>query len=842
METFFQDIRHGLRVFFRSPLLMITIVLTLGLGIGANTAIFSLVNAVMLRPLPVKNPQELVVVGDPALVKLRADGSPPRTDIYSYPLYRDFRDSQTVFSGMLVSGEVNRVRVAKPGTGTQAIPITDQALASLVSGNYFSVLGVNPYLGRTLTQEDDDVPDAHPLAVVSYGFWTEKLGRDPAAIGSTLLLNRYPFTLIGVAQPGFFGDTIGDRQDIWVPVTMQAALLPGRPWLKSYSASFLHIIARLKPGVTMNQAAANMNLIFQQQVAGPLAAKFPGLDRQAITNLHVEVTEGSRGFSLVRGRYKQPLFLLVGIVGLVLLIACVNVANLLLVRALGRQKEVAVRLAIGAPRIRIIRQLLTESILLALAGGAMGIAVAYWGTGVLLQMSRTTGTEATIDLNVLGFTLGVSLLTGILFGIVPAVRSLDVALTSALRSKTEGTGKFRYGPFHWNWGKVLATGQVALSVAVLFAASLLVRSMQKLRDVDLGYNQENLVLLRTDPLSAGYKAFEQRVNYANQMASRLAGLPGVQAVTFSKNGLFSGSDSSDQIKVENFIPRKDADLQAPTERVGANYFSILKIPMISGREIGAQDLESTHRVAVINDEMARFYFGSSDPIGRKITIDDPTLKNPTMEIVGVAGNARDQALRGKVPRRFYVPLSQSEDPTGELHFILKTSGNPEPIIEMARKEIKGFDANIPIISTRTLTLAVDESINGEILIAKLSGFFGIVALLLASVGLYGVMSYIVTRKTRSVGVRMALGAQRIDVLFMVLWEALTLVVIGIVVGVPVALVAGHMFSSMLFGLSSTDPAAMSIVIALLGTVALVASYIPARRATRVDPIIALRDE
>jgi predicted permease len=842
METFFQDIRHGMRVFYRSPLLVITIVLTLSLGIGANTAIFSLVNAVMLRPLPVKNPQELIVVGDPALVKLRADGSPPRTDIYSYPLYKDFRDAQGVFTGMLVSGEVNRVRVAKPGSGNQATSITDQALVSLVSGNYFSVLGVKPYLGRTLTPEDDDVPDAHPLAVVSYGFWVEKLGRDPSIIGATLLLNNYPFTVIGVAQPGFFGDTIGDQQDIWTPVTMQAAVLPGRPWLKNYGASFLHIIARLKPGVTPNQAEANLNLIFQQQVAGPLAAKFPGLDRQAITNLRLKVTDGSRGFSLVRGRYKQPLFLLVGIVGLVLLIACVNVANLLLVRAMSRQKDVAIRLAMGAPRIRIIRQLLTESILLAFAGGVLGIAVAYWGTGVLLQMSRTTGTEASIDLHVLVFTFAVSLLTGIFFGIVPAVRSLDVALTASLRSKTEGSGKTHYGPFHWNWGKVLVAGQVALSVTVLFAASLLVRSMQKLRDVDFGYTQENLVLLRTDPLSAGYKAFEQRVNFANQIASRLAGLPGVQAVTYSKNGLFSGSDSSDTIKVENFVPRSDADLEAPTERVGTNYFSILKIPMIAGREIGSQDTESTHRVAVINEAMAKFYFSSADPIGRKIVINDPDLKYPTIEIVGVAGNARDQSLRQEIPRRFYVPLSQSQDPTGELHFILKTSGNPDPVIAEARKEIKTFDSNIPIISARTLTLAVDESINGEILIAKLSGFFGIVALLLASVGLYGVMSYIVTRKTRAVGVRMALGAQRTDVLLMVLREAFLLVIIGIAIGVPVALMAGQMFSSMLFGLSSLDPLGMSIVVLLLGTVALIASYIPARRATKVDPIIALRDE
>jgi predicted permease len=842
METFLQDVRYGLRTFRKSPLLMVMIVLTLALGIGANTAIFSLVNAVMLKTLPVEDPKHLIVVGNPALVHLRADGSPPRVDMFSYPLYRDISDANNVFSGMLASGEVRRVRVTRSVEGKLASSITDQGLAALVSGNYFSVLGLSAYRGRLLTPADDDVPDAHAVAVISYGFWIEKLGAASGLIGQTLLFNNYPFTIVGIAPPGFFGDTVGDRQDVWVPVTMQAEMFPGRLWLKDYGASWLHIIARLKPGLTITQARANLNLIFHQELEGPLKGKFPGLDLHAFDSLQVEVSEGGRGFSVLRGRYQEPLFLLMGIVGLVLLIACVNAANLLLVRALGRQREVAVRLAIGAPRVRILRQLITESILIGAAGGATGLAVAYAGTRVLLQMSRTTDTQVYIDLHVLLFTAGMSLVTGVLFGLAPALRSLNVELTSTLRTKNGGMEGSRTRAVPWNWGKVLVAGQVALSLSVLFAAGLLVHSMQKLQDVDLGYDQENLALLRADPLTGGYKTLQQRVNYANQVTARLASLPGVQSVTFSKNGLFGNSDSSDQIKVENFIPTKEGDLESPTDRVGPNYFSLLKIPLIAGRGIDTRDVEGSQRVAVVNQSMARFYFGAADPMGRKIVIDDPTVKNPTIEIVGVVADARDHNLRGPLPRRFYVPLAQSEDPSGELYFIIKTSGNPEMVLAMARKNITAFDTNVPIINAQTLTFAVNESINSDILVAKLSGFFGIIALVLASVGLYGVMSYIVTGKTRAIGVRVALGAQRSNVLWMVLREALTTVAIGVVVGVPVALITGTVFSSMLFGLTSRDPAAMLTVVFMLGSVALVASYIPARRATRVDPVIALREE
>ncbi|HYL91832.1 MAG TPA: ABC transporter permease [Alphaproteobacteria bacterium] len=845
IDTTARDVRYALRMLRKSPGFTAVVVLTLALGIGANTAVFTLMHAVLGKTLPVNDPSGLVVVGDPTLVHLRASGSPPRVDIFSYPLYTNFRDSNSVFSGMLASGQVNRVRVSRVGE-TNTGSISDQTLGTLVSGNYFSVLGVGTYLGRPLTPEDDDVPDAHPVAVVSYGFWKEKLGADANIIGQTFLFNGYPFTVVGVAQPDFLGDTVGDREDVWFPVTMQAELLPGRTWLKQYEASWLHLIARLKPGVSTAQAQAQLNLLFQQQVDGALLNRTQGsdargFDRASLKKLKVEVSPGGRGFSQLRGRYQEPLWLLMGIVGLVLLITCVNVANLLMARALGRQREISVRLALGASPLRIVRQLLVESFQLAFVGGALGLLVAYWGVGVLLQMTRAGDFEAHLDLPILLFAFAVSLVTGLLFGLAPALRMLDSAIVSGLKSRSEGqSGLGTSGRLPW--GKVLIVGQVALSVWVLFAAGLFVRSMQKLRQVDLGYNEDKLVIVRVDPITGGFKTFAQRVQLADQMAARLSGLPGVRAVTFSKNGLFGGADSSDDIKIDGYIPAKPDDLEAPAERVGPNYFSMLHIPIISGREIDGNDSDVSNKVMVINTALAHFYFGNANPLGKRIWAEDDDNRWTAFEIVGIAGDARDHTLRGKVPRRLYLPLRQSNDNTGEISFILKATGNPEPLVQLARKEIRSYSPTLPILGTSTLVDRVSESINSEIMIAKLAGFFGVIALILACMGLYGVMSYNVAGKVKAIGVRMALGARRNQVLWMVLRETLFLTGFSILIGLPVALTSAQLLRSMLFGLAPADPVTLSVALLGIVLVALAAGYIPARRAASIDPIIALRNE
>ena len=608
MGTFFQDLRYALRMLRKNPAFTAVAVLTLALGIGANTAIFSLENAVMLKMLPVKNPGELVVVGDPTDVHSRHLGSPDVVS-FSYPLYRDISQGNSVFSGMLASGEAHRVRV----TGDSG-EISSDSTGVLVSGNYFSVLGVNALYGRVITPDDDSGAGAHPVTVVSYAFWKNKLGEKPNIVGQTLRINNYPFTVIGVAPPGFYGDTVGDAQDFWVPVTMQEQIITGRKWLDSYNVTWLHVIARLKPGVSVANAAANVNLVMQQLVSGPLKAKLSKDDIDNLKSDKVEVSAGGGGFSDLRGDFKQPLLLLMIIVGLVLVIACVNVANLLLARAASRQKEFAVRVAIGAAPGRVVRQLLTESILLAFAGGALGLLLAQWGTSALLKLSKNRDLEASPDMRVFLFTAAVCLLTGILFGLIPALRSRKVAVALTLKSGSQNGNSAAAG---WNWGKLLVTGQVALSLLVLFVAGLLVRSLQNFRNVDLGYNREHLLLVSTDPLAAGYNK-ERISNFANELATQISNLPGVRAVTALRMGCSAEANLETASRWKATPQRMTKILQAAFDQVAPNYFSTVGIPMLLGRDIGLQDTETSPRVAVINETHGAVLFWQGKSYRQKI--------------------------------------------------------------------------------------------------------------------------------------------------------------------------------------------------------------------------------
>lgn len=840
METLLQDVRYGIRMLVKSPGFTVVAVLTLALGIGANTAIFSLINAVLLRMLPVKNPGELVVVGDPGRANDRSLGT-PQVDIFSYALYKDLRDGNHVFSDLLASGNEHRLKVETDRSGE----ITTDATGALVSGNYFSVLGVNALAGRTLLPDDDRVIGGHPVAVVSYRFWQEKLSGDPGVVGQSVRLNGAPFTIVGVGPAGFIGDTVGDTQDFWIPMMMQGQIIHSREWLKTYNVSWLRLIGRLKPGENIARAKADLNVVFQQVLNGPAKSKIEADDMAELHKSQINVVEGGRGFSDLRPGFHEPLYLLMGMVVLVLLIACVNVSNLLLARASARRKEIAVRLSIGASRARLVRQLLTESLLLSFGGAAFGLLLASWGTHALLRLSLgrlgQDKLQASLDPRVLAFTAAVALLTGILFGLIPALRSFKFEVTPALKESSTATSSESKAS-GWNWGKALVVSQVALSVLVLFAAGLLVRSLSNLQNVDFGYNREHLLLIRTDPLSADYKP-PKLSQFYDEVARRLANLPGVRGVSASMNGLFSGSESATTMKVEGYVPAHDEDRTIYLDAVGPDYFSTLGVSMILGRDIRPQDTATSPQVVVVNEAMARFYFKDSNPIGKKIWADDDEhRKLPPYEIVGVARNAQDHDLHQQVQRRFYVPIAQYPDALSNLNFEVRTVGDHQAVVEAARKEIAAFDSRVPVLRIRTLNELVNNSINNEIMIARLSSFFGVLALLLACVGLYGVMSYAVSGRTREIGVRMAVGASRQDVLLMVLRGAMTLIVVGVLIGIPAAFATSRLIQSMLFHLTAFDPLSMGAVILLLGAVATIAGLIPARRATKVNPMVALRYE
>ncbi|MCU1286252.1 MAG: hypothetical protein JWO13_2602 [Acidobacteriales bacterium] len=848
METLLQDLRYSLRTLRNSPGFTAVAVLTLALGIGANTAIFTLINAVMLKMLPAQNAQELVVLGDPTAAHSRSMGT-PTTELFSYPLYRELRDRNAVFSGVMAAGEMHKLKVTRPsGEG-----VTDDALGALVSGNYFSVLGVNTLIGRPLTDDDDKLPGAHPVAVISYSLWKQKFALSPDVLGQSVRLNGYPFTIIGVTPQGFYGQVVGDVQEVWIPIMMQAQVMPGRNWITESAAagnhqhpenvSWLNVMARLKPGVTVEAAKANVNLVFKQMLEGSYGAKLTSDDLAEVKKNTIDVVPGARGLSELRGDFQKPLYLLMAIVGLVLLIACVNVANLLLARASQRKREIAVRLALGAKPSRLVRQLLTESVVLAFFGGAFGLFAAMWGARVLLKVSSLdtvkNGLEVQPDLKVLAFTAGICVLTGLIFGLVPALRAVHVELNSTLKSQAQGNGGS--GGRGWNWGKLLVVSQVGLSLLVLFAAGLLVRSLRNLQNLDVGYNRQHLVLASIDPVAAGYNK-EQISALVPELTQKMARIPGVQAASVSAMGLFSGIESANTVKVEGFAAANDRDKVAYFDRVAPDYFKVLGIPLLLGREISAQDREGAPVVAVINESMAKFYFKNENPVGRKFWIDDEEHRNKPILVVGVAKDARDRQLRGEVRRRYYLSITQPEDDLGSAIFEIRTVGDPEGVTNSVRSELKNFNSAIPINSVRTLDYLVDNSISNEIIIAKLSSFFGGLALLLASIGLYGIMSYTVNGRTKEIGVRMALGAQRKNVLWLILREAMILVVAGIAVGIPAAIASTKLISSMLYGLSGSDPVSMAAVILLLGSIAVVASYIPARRATKVDPMVALRYE
>src|SRR5882762_52429 len=837
-EDFLIDVRYGLRVLRKNPAFTIVAILTLALGVGANTAIFTVINAVMLRALPVQRPQQLVTVGDPAKVYSWGTGT-PRTDAFSYPLYQEVRDHNDVFSSLLASSNLGNLRITIEG-GPETVR------GRLVTENYFQTLGVEALRGRTFMGDENRIPGGDPFLVISYGYWQRRFSGDPAVIGRNVRLNNYPFTIIGVGPPGFFGEVVGDRPDLWAPMMMQSQLMPGRDFLESVNDSALLLMGRLKPGITIEQARTNVNTAVKQALTVTLSTRLSADDRDAVrkVKMAVEVSSGSRGLSRLRHEFSIPLLLLMAMVVLVLLVACVNVANLMLARSAMRQREIAVRLAMGAGPGRIVRQLLTESVLLACLGGALGMVLAHWGSAVLVNLANTSQSAGSplslgLDWRVLGFTGVICLSSVLAFGLAPALRFLRVKPGVALKEGAHYAEVRRKSGF----GRVLISSQIALGVLVLVTAGLLVRSLRNLQEVDLGYSRDQLLLARVDFLQSGYKGAAVQ-NGLRELLDRLATLPGVRSVSASSNGLFSGDESSDAILIDGVAPANQQDNATADDEVGPNYFSTIGVPIVLGREITQQDFLTAAHVAVVNETFAKFYFGDGNPIGHKISIiDSDHPGQPPYEIVGIARGIHDHSVRDAVRRRMYAPLTSATfDELGAYNFEVRAVGDPQALLNSVRSTIQNLNSDLVVSDIRTAGELVSDTLASQALVAKLAAFFGALVLVLVCVGLYGSMAYSVAGRTREIGVRIALGAPREGLIWMVTHEVCVELAVGSVAGIFLAITAARLFKAMLFGLSETDPLSIGLAFLALTGVCLAAAIVPVRRALRVDPIMALRYE
>ena len=860
MRTLWQDLRYGARMLARTPGLTAVAVLSLALGIGANTALFSVVDAVLLKKLPVKEPDRLVLFrsfagpnfdpgGYNGTSERDESGRVVRTS-FPFQTYARLREQGGgAVSDVFAFGGVT-VNVS---AGGDADVVSGQA----VSGNYYAALGVGPLLGRVLSDEDDRAASA-PAVVLSHRYWQRRFGGDPSVVGRQINLNNVAFTVVGVTPPGFEGTMqVGSSPGVTIPVAWESQVNTERPRMAGAGVWWLRVMARLREGVTPEQAGAGLDEVFRQSVVEHRAARVAhaeGPQRAAIRSLAPEEiprlggVTGAQGEMNMRQSYRRPLYLLLGVVGLVLLIACANVANLLLARAAGRQREIAVRLALGARRRRLVRQLLTESVLLAATGGALGVLLAFWIKDGLMSVGDWGGRfmgalDPRLDLRVLGFTAALSLLTGLLFGLAPALRATKVDLTPALKESARGAG----APARTWLSKSLVVAQVALSLLLLVGAGLFLRTLVNLRRVETGFNTRNLLLFGVDPGLVGYKG-ERLVALYRQMAERIESLPGVRSVTFSRNPLLSHASSSRDFYLPGAAATAADGRPAPAgevyvHQVRENFLETMEIPLLAGRGLSERDDARSPRVAVVNQTFARKFFGGENPVGRRIAFDPQ--KPGEVEIVGLARDAKYTSQRAETPPTIYLPWLQELRSAGSVVFEVRTAGEPGEAVAAIRRAVREVDAGLPLNNVKTQVEQADETLAMERLFAKLLGLFGLLAQVLAAIGLYGVLAWSVSRRTHEIGVRMALGAARGNVLRMVLGQGMRLTLAGVALGLAAAYALGRYLGSlggMLYGVEPTDPLTFGLIALSLSCVALVACYVPARRATKVDPMVALRYE
>ncbi|HLW97506.1 MAG TPA: ABC transporter permease [Candidatus Acidoferrales bacterium] len=839
-----QDLRYAMRMMRKNPGFSAIAVLTLALGIGANTALFSVINAILLRTLPVQDPQQLVVLTDPEASGQQSGLQDGERRMLSYHEFEGLRDNNQIFSGIFAfSTSPFNAPVA-----TSAAETGSQTQVSLVSGAYFGVLGVEPQLGRTFSTEVDQGLGEHPQAVLSYAFWQRRMGQDANVAGKTIKIRQTTFDVIGVMPASFTGIVVGNAPDMWVPLTMQMAVTPGTDLLTQPPGRirrfmFLHVVGRLKPGVNLAQANAATNITFKNLLEVDGSQIADASRRKELTNAFVVVREARHGLSELRGEYQQPLEVLMGLVGLLLLLACANVANLFLARASGRERELAVRVALGSGRARLVRQMLTESVFLSALGAAVGLLLAGWGDSLLLQLVSGSSTPVPLDVHldatVLAFTAGVMLLAGVLFGLAPALRATRVDLNLVLRGAGRNISGGGQGGSRMPLGKMLVGAQVAISLLLLVTAGLFVRSLQKLTAIPLGYDTAHLIQFRVSPVVDGYKpgAISPLLT---QLLAKFNAIPGVRSATLSQNGLFYGGDSGDDITVVGAPVKSGQDMGVAMDDVGPGYFSTLGIPLLAGRNVEDRDTAGTHHLWV-NESLAKYFFGEASPVGQHVVIHF-SFGDTEYDVVGVVADARPNALRGDIDRRCYISYFDRPIENSDSIFELRTAGDDAAVASAVRRVIHETDAGLSEPVFRTVPGLIDLRLVRDRLTAKLSTFFGLVAMLLACIGLYGVLSYNVARRTGEIGVRMALGAQRSEILRLVLQDVLVVAGIGTVVGLGAALAATRVLASLLYGLTARDPATLAVCAAILLAVAALAAALPAWRASRVDPMNALRYE
>ncbi len=828
-----RDLLYSFRTLRRAPVFATIALLSLALGIGANTAIFTLLHQLVLQPLPVRHPEQLVMLAG----RGRHYGGNNGMDRLSFPMYQQIRDRNQVFSGMFCTYPA--MVSATFDSRTELIG------ADFVSGNYFPVLGIGAAVGRVFNAADDLVQGGHPLVVLSHGYWRTRFGADPAIVGKQIIVNGRALTIIGVSQEAFDGVEPGRAPQVRIPITMRDELPRNDfPRLNNDRFRWTEVFARLKPGVTIPQAQAGLQPLFHQilnrEVTEPPFAKASPFVKQEFLNMWMEVMPGSKGRSNLRRVYSRPLFALMGIVGLVLLIACSNLANLLIARASARQREIAVRLALGARRGHLIRQLLVESLVLTTAGGLLALGLAIVIDRALLSFLPgghvPVSLTSTPDWTVLLFTLAVSLLAGLLFGLIPALQATRPDVANTLKDQAGavvhgGNARLRKG---------LVVAQVSLSLVLLIAAGLFLQSLRNLKMLNPGFDVHNVLAFDVDPTLSRYDPQWTR-SYFRRLRQGLSALPGIESHTFAVVPVLENDEWDNWITIEGYTAKPEERPDPHMQYCTPGFFATLKIPVLLGRDFNERDDAGAPKVGIVNQKFAKRYFGDANPLGRHVGMGiDPGTKTD-ITIVGVVGDTKYENMREEIPYELYIPADQSKFAGGGTVYV-RAPGDATRAFNALRTALRALDAGVPVYDMRTLEGQVELSLLTERLLAVLSTVFGCLATLLAALGLYGVMAYMVTRRTREIGIRMALGAGRESVVWMVLRETLTLGAVGVAIGLAGAYGVTRLVQTQLFGVQPTDWLTLSAASLGIAAITALAGYVPARRATAIDPMLALRCE